>query len=428
MSVRRQRAREILREIFNRGSEAELLEALGARSPGDEPLPPRLHGSLDRTEKGLARRREQLRERGIETAQLAGTGPELSPGDLEGMIENFVGFARIPVGVIGPVRVNGTNAHGDFFVPMATTEGALVASYQRGAQVISQAGGSTVVCLTESVSRAPYFEFQDIREVGLFVNWVLECFDSLQEVVARTSNHCELLDMQTSITGKEVHLNFEYHTGDASGQNMVTFATDAICRELLAGSPVQPRRWYIEGNMSGDKKSSMQSFLYARGKKVVAETHIPRRLIEEYIHATPEELVRCWQASLLGSMQSGSIAVQGHVANALAAIFLACGQDVACVSEASVGLTRMDVMENGDFYASLALPNLIVGTVGGGTRLPTATECLEMMGCKGNDGARRFAEICAAVALGGEISICGALAAGHFVQAHAKYGRKRKPE
>ncbi|MEB3323551.1 MAG: hypothetical protein VKI81_12070, partial [Synechococcaceae cyanobacterium] len=263
---------------------------------------------------------------------------------------------------------------------------------------------------------------------GLFVRWALEMYDSLQDEVAQTSRHCKLIDMQTTITGRDLYLGFEFTTGDASGQNMVTFATDAICRKLLASSPVKPQRWYLESNMSGDKKPTMQAFLYARGKKVVVETDIPRKVIQKYLGTTPEELVRCNHEALASGIQVGTIGGQVHVANALTAVFLACGQDVAAVSEASIGLTRVDFGSDGGLYVSLSLPNLIVGTIGGGTDLPVAAECLEMLGCKGEGKARKFAEICAATALAGEISLGGAMATGQFARAHAKYGRKQKRE
>jgi len=219
-------------------------------------------------------------------------------------------------------------------------------------------------------------------------------------------------------------LCFEYTTGDASGQNMVTFITDAICQKILQDTPISPQRWYIEGNMSGDKKATMQSFLFTRGKQVVAETILPGALVEQILHVPPIELVRYADISTTGGIQSGSIGVQGHYSNALAALFIACGQDAACVSEASVGISRMDLTSEGALYASVKLPNLIVGTVGGGTYLPTSRECLEMMGCYGTGNSRKFAEICAATVLAGEISIVAALAAGQFAQAHARLGRK----
>ena len=249
----------------------------------------------------------------------------------------------------------------------------------------------------------------------------------MQAVVGETSSHCHLVDVRSAIAGKELHLIFDYTTGDAAGQNMVTIATEAVCKAILETTPIAPRRWYLDGNLSGDKKATMLAFTYARGKKVLAETVLARELVKRFLHVEPEDMVRYWQVSLMGGIQSGSIGAQGHFANALAAMFIACGQDVACVSEASVGMTRMDLTDDGALYVSVSLPNLIVGTVGGGTRLPTAQECLQMLDCVGGGKARKFAEICGAVALSGEISIIAAMAAGDFGQAHAQYGRA-KPE
>ena len=247
-----------------------------------------------------------------------------------------------------------------------------------------------------------------------------------QDLVSKTSSHCKFLELRSSLAGRNLFLGFDYQTGDAAGQNMVTLATDMLCRHLVEKAPVKPERWYVEGNMSGDKKATMLSFLYARGKKVVAETIIPAALLKRIIHVTPLQMIQYGHAAFLGGTQSGSIGVQGHYANALAALFIACGQDAACVSEAATGLTDMDVTGQGDLYASVTLPNIIVGTVGGGTHLPTAGECLAMLGCAGPGTARKFAEICAATILAGEISIMGALAAGEFAGAHARYARMQK--
>jgi hydroxymethylglutaryl-CoA reductase (NADPH) len=265
--------------------------------------------------------------------------------------------------------------------------------------------------------------FESIRQVGAFLGWLLPRFDELQSVVSTQTSHGKLIDLRTSIVGKEVYLLFEFTTGDAGGQNMVTIATQAICKWIEAGSPVAAQYWYIDGNMSGDKKATAQAFSYARGKKVIAEAVVPVRLVRRFLHTTPNQMFRYWQVSAMGGIQSGSIGIQGHYANGLAAMFIACGQDAACVSEAAIGMTRMDVTDDGDLYVSVSLPNLICGTVGGGTHLPTATECLEMIGCKGSGKARKFAEICAATVLCGELSIIGAMAAGDFAEAHASYGR-----
>jgi hydroxymethylglutaryl-CoA reductase (NADPH) len=417
-------AKDILaRTLGGKAPEVRAAE-LRPRLPSREPLPPHLPAGSVHTAEAVEKRRRLLAAQGLDTARLAGAGAEPRPEDLAGNIENLVGFARVPVGVIGPLRINGANARGDFYVPLATSEGALVASCHRGACAVSQAGGVTALCLTESVSRAPCFVFDGVVEAGRFLSWALPRVDSLQEIVARTSGHCRLLDVKTALSGKEVHLIFEFSTGDAAGQNMVTLAAEAICREFAANSPVAPRRWYVEGNMSGDKKASMMSFTFARGKSVVAEAVIPAKILKRFVHAAPEDLVRYWQVSMLGGVQSGSIGVQGHYANALAALFIACGQDAACVAEAAVGLTRMDVTDGGDLYVSVKLPSLTVGTVGGGTALPTARECLEMLGCYGQGRARKFAEICAATVLAGEVSIIGSMAAGDFARAHQEHGRK----
>lgn len=421
-------AHTVMSRMLREGSAEELATRLAPRPSGQESLPARIPAGNDHTAAGLDKRRQSLAELGIATGQLAGNGEEIAPEALSGNIENLVGFARIPVGVAGPLRVNGTCAQGDFYVPLATSEGALVASCNRGAYLVSQSGGVSVACFTESVSRAPCFCFESLAEVGVFLAWLLPRVDSLQDVVATTSRHCKLVDLRTTIVGREVHLIFDYTTGDASGQNMVTIATDAICRHLIERAPRRPSHWYVEGNLSGDKKATMIAFMSARGKKVVAEATIPRRLLARFGHTTPEDMKRYWENSILGGVQSGSIGAQGHYANSLAALFIACGQDAACVAEASVGVTRMDVSGDGGLYVSVSMPNLIVGTVGGGTGLPTARECLAMIDCLGQGKARKFAEICAATTLAGEVSITAALAAGDFSRAHATYGRGRKAE
>jgi hydroxymethylglutaryl-CoA reductase (NADPH) len=416
------RAKDILSGILAGATPEERARDL---QPNREPLPPSVPAKDDWSARARDERRAFLRERGFAIDALAGEREDITPEELRTNIEGMIGFARIPVGVIGPLRVNGVHARGDYYVPLATTEGALVASYQRGAKLLSLAGGASALCLVESVLRAPGFAFDSMAEAGLFLAHVVGRFEALKARVKETSRHAELVQIDPVISGKEVYIVFHYTTGDAAGQNMVTFATAALCKDLLESTPVKPRTWFIEANMSGDKKATQLAFQSTRGKKVVADVTIPRELVVKYLHCEPEQIFRYWQMAVVGSLQSGSIGMQGHYANALAALFMACGQDVACVSEASVGLTRMDVTASGDFYCSISLPNLIVGTVGGGTHLPTARECLEMLGCYGSGGAKKFAEICAATVLAGEVSIAGALASGEFASAHQAFGRKQ---
>jgi len=389
------------------------------------PVPSYLPRQTELTKEAQKKRLATLEKEGVSLASLSSQSSYFDPSIFEGNIENFVGTAQIPIGVMGPLRINGLYANGDFFVPLATTEGALVASYHRGARVISLSGGTSTMCIHERISRAPGFAFSTLFEASQFVVWCANHFEQMQEVVSQTTAHGKLENINTTLTGNHVYLNLEFTTGDASGQNMVTIAAEAICQYILSLSPVEPRYHFIESNMSGDKKATALSFLSVRGKKVTAEVTIPKKLIQKFLHTTPQKMVDYWKMSFVGGVQSGSLGVQGHYANALAAIFLACGQDVACVSEASIGITRMDLTESGDFYISVTLPNLIVGTVGGGTHLPTQKECLSLLRCVGPNTAKKFAEICTATVLAGELSITGALAGGYFSKAHETYGRKK---
>lgn len=343
-------------------------------------------------------------------------------------IENFIGTVKVPVGVAGPLRVNGLAAQGDYYVPLATTEAALVASYHRGACVITLAGGCTTLLLNEGVSRAPAFAFRGLVEAGNFVVWCLGRIDAFRAVAEATTRHGKLKDVRVHIEGNHVYLVLDYTTGDAAGQNMVTIATQAVCDYIAAECPVKPDYAFVEGNFSGDKKASSQSFQGVRGKKVAAEVRLPRKVVERHLHTTPEKMVDYWRMSALGGVMSGTIGVQGHYANGLAALFIACGQDAACVSEAAVGMTRFEVGAEGELYAAVTLPNLIVGTVGGGTGLPSQRACLEILGLAGPGKARALAEVCAALALAGELSIIAALSAGQFAGAHERLARGKKPD
>lgn len=338
-------------------------------------------------------------------------------------IENFIGTVKLPVGIAGPLRVNGLFAQGDYYVPLATTEAALIASYSRGAQIISRAGGCTTLLLSEAVSRAPGFAFDNLPQVGAFVAWAVPQLEQFKVVAASTTSHGKLTDMQITIEGNHVYLRFEFHCGDASGQNMVTIATQAICDYICEQSPVTPAYSFVEANLSGDKKASAQSFLSVRGKKVTAEVTLPAALVKKGLHTTPRAMDDYWRMSALGGVLSGTIGVQGHFANGLAALYIACGQDAACVAESAVGVTRFELTESGDLYATVTLPNLIVGTVGGGTALPSQKAGLDLMGLAGDGKARAFAEVAASLSLAGELSIIGALCAGHFTSAHRQLAR-----
>ncbi|MDR0803406.1 MAG: hydroxymethylglutaryl-CoA reductase [Fluviicola sp.] len=343
----------------------------------------------------------------------------------KGNIEQQIGFTQVPTGIIGPLLVKGTIAQGNFFVPLATTEGTLVASYNRGAKATALCGGIVSVCLTEGVQRAPLFKFRTLQEVGKFMQWILEQIHNFKKIVSEHSNHAQLDDIKINMEGNNVVLVFEYQTGEAAGQNMTTICTDAICQYIIEHTPIQPQHWFIESNYAGDKKATVTSFSSVRGKKVTAEAVITRQVVKEILGTTPEKIVHYWQSSSVAAIQSGSIGIQGHFANGLTALFLATGQDAACVSEAHIGITRMEINEENNLYVSVTLPALVVGTVGGGTKLPTQKECLKLLGCEGEGSARKFAEICGATILAGELSIAAAIACGSFSKAHKLLGRKK---
>jgi len=383
-----------------------------------------LPATTDPSREAALERRRRLSAAGYEIEQISGGGVEIDPEKLAGSVEGFIGFSRVPLGVAGPVRIVGSAANGEFFVPFATSEGTLVASFQHAFNAMNRAGGAIALCSDQRVGRAPCFEFTSLPQAAEFARWLPSRLASLQEATAGTSRFCRLVSLNAAIVGNTVYTLFEFSTGDAAGQNMVTLATQAICAALLESMPTAPRSWLVESMMSGDKRATPMAFRSARGWNVSAEIVLPQKQVERYWRTEPVKMQRAWRQAVNGAAQTGAVGLQGNVANALAAIFIACGQDVACVAEATTALTRVECTPDNGVYASVTLPNLIVGTVGGGTYLPTAHECLQMLGCAGSGHARKFAEICAAVALAGELAIVGAMASGQFAAAHASGGRK----
>lgn len=416
-------AKNFLERLFHGQSREKLLERL---EPHNNDPAPHVPGGAHITPEILERRWRRISAPpGVREVLLDDT-------DVEQMacysrnIENFIGMTTLPLGLAGPLRVNGLFAQGDYYLPLATTEAALVASYHRGACLLSQAGGCSAMLLAEGVSRSPGFAFGTARKAGLFAAWVVEHLDEIRNAAQSTTRHGTLEDLRITIEGNHIYLLLEFRTGDASGQNMATIATEAACALIMELTPVKPDYYFVEANMSGDKKASAQSFLSVRGKKVTAEAIIPAAAIENILHTTPGRMSDYWRMSAMGGVLSGTIGVQGHYANGLAALYIACGQDAACIAESAVGVTRFEVRPDGALYAAVTLPNLMVGTVGGGTALPSQKACLELMGLHGEGHARALAEVCAGTALAGELSIIGALAAGEFTRAHRKLARGKE--
>lgn len=415
MSTDHRRANSYVERLLSTRSQGELRRRLAPKRENAAPNVPRGPGI---TPEALEERWRVLRVRPETRRALAGPDTVARMADYQRNVENFVGIAKLPIGLAGPLRVNGLFAQGDYYVPLATTEAALVASYSRGAQLISGAGGCTTMLLNEGLGRAPGFAFDNLREAGEFVVWALSQFDEFRRRAEATTRHGKLVDMRITVEGNHVYLTFEFTTGDAAGQNLVTIAAEAICGYIGAHSPVRPRYFFVEANLSGDKKASAQSFVSVRGKKVTAEVILPEDLVRTHLHTTPERMVDYSRMATIGGVLSGTIGVQGHYANALAGLYVACGQDVACVAESAVGVTRFELTDRRELYAAVTLPNLIVGTVGGGTGLPTQRACLDIMGLAGPGNAPALAEVSAGLCLAGELSITGAVCSGDFTRAH----------
>ena len=337
-------------------------------------------------------------------------------------IESYIGTISIPVGIAGPLRVRGAAGSRDYRVPLATTEAALVASYNRGARLLTSAGGCNARVVAEAVSRTPMFAFNNLVEAEEFSSYIDSHAHLFTDVVSQVTSHGRLVSVRCLIEGSHVYVDLQFTTGDASGQNMVTFASDAICKLILEHSPIAPRYWFLEANFSGDKKSTAKSMGHVRGKRVIADITLPRALVEQQLHTTPERMVEYWYAGAIGGVLSGATGIQGHFANGLAALYLACGQDVACVAESATGITRLETI-GPDLYASVTLPNIMVGTVGGGTSLPSAKACLDILGLAGCGKSTALAEVCAAIVLAGELSIIGAFCSGDFALAHRALSR-----
>jgi hydroxymethylglutaryl-CoA reductase (NADPH) len=348
----------------------------------------------------------------------------IDPGALPGNIENFMGVAQVPIGLAGPLRINGEHAKGDFYIPMATSEGTLVASYNRGMRLLSESGGVKTTVIGQFMQRSPAFFFDDALQARDFGEWIAENFNAIKGAAETTTRSGRLINIRQFAIGPVRNLRFNYTTGDAAGQNMTGKATRAACEWIMKNYP-KKARYILSGNMDTDKKHSRANMLLTRGKRVVAECTIKGDLIQSMMHTTAKDLFFTRQISNVGAFLAGSANNGAHAANGLTAMFIATGQDVANVSESHAGVTYSQLLDNGDYYWSITLTSLIVATYGGGTGLATQRECLEMMDCYGKGKANKFAEICAAVVLAGDTSLSSAILADEWVSSHDAMGRNR---
>ena len=333
-------------------------------------------------------------------------------------IENPIGVVQVPLGVAGPLLVNDE----EYFVPLATSEGALVASINRGCSTITQSGGVSARILNDQMSRAPVIKVDNVSDAYKLKEWFLENFDELKSIAESTTNHGKLIKIDPIIVnGPFVYPRFVYTTGDSMGMNMVTIATDKVLDFMTCQTGAHVVA--LSGNVCVDKKPSQLNNILGRGKSVVADITIPKDIVESKLKTTAEGIVEVNIAkNLMGSVSSGTMAYNAHFANIVAALFLATGQDIAHTVEGSLGTTYAE-SRDGDLYFSVSLPDLPVATVGGGTRLETASEGLELLGLKGSGNVDTFACVVAASVLAGELSLLGALSAGHLARAHSTLGR-----
>jgi len=379
------------------------------------------HSDNDYTHEAAGERRRFLQDQtGSDLEHV--TSYSFDPSILPGNIESFVGVAQVPLGVAGPLLVDGEHARGEFFVPLATAEGTLVASYNRGMKLLREAGGVKVTVMDDVMQRAPAFLFDSARESRAFAQWLDEHFDEIKQAAETTTKSGKLRDIERYSASRILFTRFNYTTGDAAGQNLTGKATAAACAWITAHHPAI-RRFFLESNFATDKKSSQVNMLRTRGKRVVAEATIPSALLREHMRIDSATLFQARQVSNLGGFMSGVNNNGAHSANGITAMFIATGQDVANVAESSAAFVYDELQENGDYYYSVTIPSLIVATYGGGTHLATQRECLEMLDCYGKGKVRKLAEIVAATVLCGELSLGSAIVAEEWVHAHDLYGR-----
>lgn len=387
-------------------------------------LVPRLLGQ-GYGEEQIAERRRWIEE--ATGCRLEHVGATTVSGEaMRGNVENPIGAAQVPLGVAGPLEVHGEHSEGVFYVPLATTEGALVRSYERGMAAITRAGGATVRLTADQNKVCPVLVYEDAAAAVAAARRLSALFAELAAAGEATTRHGRLLAAEPTVVGRRLIVAFSWSTGDAHGMNMIVRASDAASA-LLAERTGAVDRLTFSG-MSSEKRASGSLLAGGKGKRAVAAVRLPRRVVRAVLGTTAERVAEVWRSTVLGHLAAATIGYNGHLANGLTALFIACGQDVANVANCAVGITEFEPTGDGDLHASVNLPSLTVATVGGGTGLGTARECLEMLGCAGAGKAAKLAEIVAATLLAGELSFGAAIASGEMVAAHETYGRNRPTE
>jgi hydroxymethylglutaryl-CoA reductase (NADPH) len=393
------------------------------RDEGELPSIPR-DSEDNYSESAIAERHEYLEEKtGVDLEHVPEYSFDADVG--EGNIENFVGVAQMPLGIAGPLIVNGEYAEGEYPIPLATTEGTLVASYSRGMKAINMAGGCTTTVVDDRMNRAPVFVFEDTRNARDFREWVFDHYDTVKQKAEETSSVAELVEIEDYMTNNFANLRFSFQTGDAAGQNMVGKATFAACNWILQEYPGYVENFYLEGNFATDKKASKVNDMMTRGKRVTAEVTLDEKTCLHHLGAEPDSMAHHAKISNINAFFGGLDSNGAHAANGLASFFIACGQDEANVAESHATIGNITLLEDNSLHVSVTIPSLIVATYGGGTGLPTQRECLSMIDCDGAGNVNKLAEIAAGVVLAGELSLGAAISASDWVTSHDELGRNR---
>jgi len=364
------------------------------------------------------KRLEWLKDKhNFELKDLPGNEPE----ELKGIIENHIGFMKIPMAIAGPVVIDGQYAKGEFPIPLCTIEGSLAASMNRGLYASSLCGGMKVKHFRQELSRSPIFIFDDLKKSIEFQGWITEHNEEIIKAAQSTTKYGKVLRIDQHAIQNYVLLDFILDTGNAAGQNMVTLATNVACEYIRKETG---HKFFLDSNLASDKKASSRNMILGRGHGVIAETHISKSVMSRVLNVDPDFVIENWTYFPIVSAMAGTLGNAIHASNALTAIYLATGQDTACVAENSVGHFTVEKVDDGITWR-LTLPSMTVGTVGGGTRLNLQQQNLKLLGCdSGEHSSRKLAEIIAAAALGLEISLGSAIMSHTWTSAHMKYGRK----
>ena len=364
------------------------------------------------------RRLEWLKDKhNFELKDLPGNEPE----ELKGIIENHIGFMKIPMAIAGPAVIDGQYAKGEFPIPLCTIEGSLAASMNRGLYASSLCGGMKVKHFRQELSRSPIFIFDDLKKSIEFQGWITKHNEEIIKAAQSTTKYGKVLRIDQHAIQNYVLLDFILDTGNAAGQNMVTLATNVACEYIRKETG---HKFFLDSNLASDKKASSRNMILGRGHGVIAETHISKSVMSRVLNVDPDFVIENWTYFPIVSAMAGTLGNAIHASNALTAIYLATGQDTACVAENSVGHFTVEKVDDGITWR-LTLPSMTVGTVGGGTRLNLQQQNLKLLGCdSGEHSSRKLAEIIAAAALGLEISLGSAIMSHTWTSAHMKYGRK----